>query len=212
MRIIDLETWPRRKHYEWLKAYEMPHFNMCANMDITAFKTAVKERSVSFTIAVVYLIARTANDVPEFRQRIRGDEVVEHETVHPSTTYLTEGDLFSFCHMPYEDDFSVFAQRAERNIEFIRENPTIKDEPGRDDLLFLTSIPWVSFTGFMHPMRLNPDSVPRIAWGKFFQEDERLKMPVSVQAHHALVDGVHMGRYFEIMQEYLDHPESYIFS
>jgi chloramphenicol O-acetyltransferase type A len=210
MRTINLETWPRRGHYEWLKNFEMPHFNMCVNLDITAFKTALKEAGVSFTVAIVYLVARTANEVPEFRQRIRGDEVVEHDTVHPSTTYLTGDDLFSFCQMPYGEDFFVFALRAARQLEKIRENPTIEDEPGRDDLLFLTSIPWVSFTGFIHPMRLNPDSMPRFAWGKYFTEGERLMMPLSVQAHHALVDGVHMGSYFEIMQNHLVHPERYI--
>ena len=210
MRLIDLESWPRREHFEWLKSFDMPHFNLCANMDITAFKTAVKESGVSFTVAVVYLIARAANDIPEFRQRIRGENVVEHETVHPSTTYLTEGDLFSFCHMPYDGNFPIFAKQAARQIEIIKENPNIEDEPGRDDLLFLTSIPWVSFSGFMHPMRLNPDSIPRFAWGKFFPEGERLKMPLSVQAHHALVDGLHMGRYFEIMQAYLDQPQRII--
>jgi chloramphenicol O-acetyltransferase len=35
-------------------------------------------------------------------------------------------------------------------------------------------------------------------------------MPLSVQAHHALVDGLHMGRYFETMQAYLDQPQSLI--
>lgn len=204
MRTIDLNSWPRRGHYEWLKTFEMPHFSLCANMDITAFRTAVKENGVPFTIAVVYVIARAANSVPEFRQRIRGDSVVEHETVHPSMTYLTEGELFSFCHMPYDEDFPVFATTAARQIEKIKENPSIEDEADRDDLLFLTSIPWVSFSGLLHPMRLHPDSFPRFAWGKFFSENGRLKMPLSVQAHHALVDGLHMGRYFELAQSLLD--------
>lgn len=150
MHTIDMEAWPRRSHFEWLKNFDMPHFNMCANMDITAFRTAVKESGVSFTVAVVYLIARVANDVPEFRQRIRGDAVVEHETVHPSTTYIVEGDTFSFVHMSYDEDFSVFADRAARQIEVVRENPNIEYDPGLDDRLYLTSIPWVSFTGFIH--------------------------------------------------------------
>ena len=112
--------------------------------------------------------------------------------------------------MPYDEDFSVFAEEAARQIELIKERPSIEDEEGRDDLLFLTSLPWVSFTGVIHPMCLNPDCIPRFAFGKFFPEGERLKMPLNVQAHHALVDGVHMGRYYEIMQAYLDHPERYL--
>jgi len=34
-----------------------------------------------------------------------------------------------------------------------------------------------------------------------------LKMPLSVQGHHAIMDGIHMGRYYETLQDYLYHPE-----
>jgi len=66
----------------------------------------------------------------------------------------------------------------------------------------------VSFTSFAHPTHLHPvDSVPRLAWGKRFEEGGRLKMPLSVQGHHALMDGLHMGQYYERVQEYLAEPE-----
>lgn len=210
MRYIDLDTWPRRAQYEFINTFDYPHFNMSANMDITAFYTAVKQSGISITVVLVYVLARAAHDVAEFRQRIREDGVVEHDTVHPSTTYLTDGDLFSFCRMPYSEDFKTFASCAEEQIARIQEEPTLDDPPG-DDQLFMTSIPWVSFTSFMHPIQMSPvDSIPRIAWGKFFHDGEPLKMPLNVQAHHGLVDGVHMGRYCERVQEYLDHPESYL--
>ena len=71
----------------------------------------------------------------------------------------------------------------------------------------MTPIPWVSFTAFMHPLQLNPaDSFPRFAWGKFFKEGKRVKMPISVQGHHALMDGLHVGRYYDIIQSYVDDP------
>ena len=207
MRYIDLETWPRRAQYEFISTFDYPHFNMSANMDITAFYTVVKQQSVSITVAIVYVLARAAHDVAEFRQRIREDGVVEHDIVHPSTTYLTEGDLFSFCRMDYSEDFSTFAAGAEEQISRVHERPSLEDLPG-DDQLFMTAIPWVSFTSFMHPIQMSPvDSIPRFAWAKFFQDGEQLKMPLNVQAHHGLVDGVHMGRYYEIVQDYLDDPD-----
>jgi chloramphenicol O-acetyltransferase type A len=71
----------------------------------------------------------------------------------------------------------------------------------------MTVLPWVSFTSFSHPMHLHPaDSVPRFAWGKFFEDGKRLKMPLDVQGHHALMDGMHMGRFYAEVQDYLDHP------
>ena len=73
----------------------------------------------------------------------------------------------------------------------------------------MTCMPWVSFTSVQHPMNMHPtDSIPRFAWGKFFEENGRVKMPLGVQAHHALVDGVHVGRYFMRIQEHLDNIES----
>ena len=72
----------------------------------------------------------------------------------------------------------------------------------------MTALPWVSFTSFTHPMRLHPaDSVPRFAWGKLFNEDKSLKMPLSVQGHHALMDGFHIGKYYKIVQEYFQQPD-----
>jgi chloramphenicol O-acetyltransferase type A len=60
-----------------------------------------------------------------------------------------------------------------------------------------------------HPENLNPtDSVPRIAWGKFEEGTESLKLPVGVQAHHALMDGVHVGKFYDLVQEYMRKPTS----
>ena len=208
MRKIDLQTWPRREHYEFFNAFNHPHFNLCANVDLTKFYPYVKGHEISFTTAIVYVISRAANDIPEFRQRVQEGVVVEYEIVSPSLTILVENDLFGFCSIDYSPDFPVFADRATRLMAEAKAHPTLKDPPNRDDLLFMTALPWVSFTSFTHPMRLHPaDYVPRFAWGKYFQEGERLKLPLSVQGHHALMDGIHMGKYYAAVQAYLDQPE-----
>lgn len=209
MRRIDVENWPRRDHFNFFNAFDYPHFNMCANLDLTVFCPHLKQRDISFNTALVYVLARAANAVPEFRQRIRPGEVIEHDVVHPATTILVDDDLFSFCTMPYSDDFADFAANADDCIARVKEAPTLDDGPDADSLLFMTAIPWVSFTSFMHPIHLHPiDSVPRFAWGKYFEEGSRLKMPLSVQGHHALMDGLHMGRYYDCVQEMLTDPAS----
>jgi len=208
MHEVDLATWRRRRHFELFSSFNHPHFDLCANLELTAFHKQVKKSGVSFTVAFVYAIARAANGIPEFRYRIRGEKVIEHETVSPSFTVLVDDDLFSFCTIPYCEDFAEFAARATQAIAQVQEQPTLDDGPGQDDLLFMTALPWVSFTSFTHPMRLHPaDSIPRFAWGKFFWEGKRLKIPLSVQGHHALMDGVHLARFYARMEEYLQHPE-----
>jgi chloramphenicol O-acetyltransferase type A len=208
MRKIDMQTWSRREHFEFFNTFNHPHFNLCANVDVTRLYPCVKEHGFSLTAAIIYVISRAANAIPEFRYRMREGEVVEHETVSPSVTILVDNNLFSFCTIDYCPDFGEFAGRAARLIAAVKKDPSLKDPPGRDDLLFMTAIPWVSFTSFTHPMRLHPaDSIPRFAWGKYFQEGERLKMPLSVQGHHALMDGIHMGQYYGEVEDYLAYPE-----
>lgn len=209
MRIVDMETWSRRQHFDFYNAFDHPHLGMCANVDLTAFQPVVKQRGISFTVAIMYVLSRVANAIPAFRRRIRASQVVEHETIHPSVTLLVDDDLFSFCTLDFTEDFARFSVSATERIAFLKEHPALDDEPGRDDLLFMTAIPWVSFTSIVHPMHLQPpDSVPRLAWGKCFTDGEFLKMPLGVQGHHALMDGLHVGRFYAQVQDHLHHPDS----
>jgi chloramphenicol O-acetyltransferase type A len=207
MRYIDMETWSRREHFKFFNTFDHPHVSMCANVDLTAFYPVVKQRGHSLTVAIVYVVARTSNAVPEFRYRIRAEKVIEHEIVNPGFTILVDKDLFSFCTVDYAEDFQEFAANAAEGIAFVKEHPWVNNVLP-DDLLYMTAIPWVSFTSFMHPMNLQPaDSIPRFAWGKIFQEGELLKMPLDVQGHHALIDGVHIGKFYAELQDYLNQPE-----
>lgn len=190
MRFFDMQTWSRRNHFRLFSTFNHPHFNMCVNVDVTAFYPFVKLNGYSLTVSMVYVISRASNALPEFRYRIRGDQVIEHEIVNPRFTILVDEDLFSFCAVEYAEDFSEFARRAARNISFVKAHPGLGANPEEEDVLYMSPIPWVSFTSFTHPMQLHPaDSIPRFAWGKFFKESDTLKMPLSVQGHHAIYHG-----------------------
>jgi chloramphenicol O-acetyltransferase type A len=186
-----------------------PYFGITADVDVTRFVPVFKERKISLTVAVMYVLARAANKITEFRYRIRGAEVIEHEVVHPSATILTDEELFSFLVVPYVDDFAHFAALAADEVAAVREKRVLKDPPGKDDLLFMTAIPWLSFTGFTPAVNLNPaDSVPRFAWGKITESGDQLRMPLNVHVNHALMDGLHVAKFYANVERSLRHPES----
>ena len=211
MKTINLDGWPRRDHYLFFKEFEYPYFSLCADIDITNFLPLIKAKEISFTAAIMYLVGRVANGIPEFRQRIRDEGPIEHEVVHPSATILSKDDLFTFCTAIYQENFLAFAAEAQQEILRIKAEPSLEEKIKDDSMLFMTSIPWVSFTGFMHPVKLSPaDSVPRFAWGKFREEGQKIVMPLSVQGHHALMDGLHAGLFYEEFQRLLDNPEQFV--
>ncbi|MEN6370181.1 MAG: chloramphenicol acetyltransferase [Thermotogota bacterium] len=206
-RRIDLERWPRREAFELFRGLGFPYFNLTADVDVGPLREAVRACGASFTVALVYVLARAANEVPEFRQRTCGVGVIEHAAVHPSITVLADDGTFRFVTLKYEEAFGCFAADAKLRIERARRAESLWSEPDRDDLLFMTAIPWVAFTGMIHPVPLDsPDSVPRIAWGKYRDVGGRLAMPLNVQAHHALVDGIHVGYFFGRVEQLLASP------
>lgn len=210
MRYIDIENWKRKDHYNFFKQLSYPHFSISGNLEVTTIYKYTKENEISFFMAVLYAATNAANSIKEFRYRIREEKVVEHEVVHPSFTVMSEDEVFSFCPTKYQESFEEFKNYSLKQIEKVKKNVNIGDEPGQDDALYITSIPWISFTNITHPIQMNPiDSVPRISWGKYFEENGKIKMPISVQAHHALVDGLHVGLYFNKLQEIFDNPTKY---
>ena len=198
MKNININTWSRRNHFKLFSNYDYPHFNITAPIDIEKFVEICKAGDISFTITSAYLFAKSANEIESFRYRIRGAEVVLHETVHPSITIMANNQLFSYCTVHYINDFPQFYKSAKVKVKRMKVEPSLSNKPGQDELIYMTAIPWISFTSFVHPIHLNPvDSVPRIAWGKYYNDSDNVKMPVSVQVHHALMDGQQVGEFFD---------------
>lgn len=202
----------RQAHFAHFNGMANPHFGITAEVDITVFLDCVRRSpTLRFTPAMVYLISRVAMEVRPFRWRVRGCkgedeeavEVVEHGNLRPSFAVPTaESSAFSFCTVPYDENPVVFHEAAEAMMERMKNDPSFKDEPGADDYLYLSTFPWASFTNVTHAMpgAEAGDSVPRIVWGKYHKVSDKVMMPLAVQAHHAVVDGSDLGRYYKRIQ------------
>jgi len=208
MRVIDLASWPRREHFRLYSGMEFPHVGICVPVDITDLWAKRARADASPTITLVYVVTKAANRVPELRQRIRGEQVVEHDVVHPMISVLGGDDLFGVCYLAYDACFATFAANAEGCLAKAKECPSLAEFPhdqeggfARDDLLSITVVPWLSFTGFSLTRRPQVDSIPFLAWGKVLEEGARNLLPFFVNIHHALVDGLHIARLVEHIEE-----------
>jgi len=209
-RVIDQDCWPRREQFELFKSFGFPYFSLTADVDITNYRQTLPKGG-RFTIGLVYAIAVAANAVPQFRQRIRDEDVIEFDTIHPSIIVLNDEDAFRFCVFPFRQEYEEFSKDAPERIEQARAAPSMFDFADQDDFLFLTGLPWISFTGVMHAAPTHaPDSVPRIAWGKYREVAGRIMLPLNVQVHHALIDGVHVGRFYSKVEEILGNAREWL--
>jgi chloramphenicol O-acetyltransferase type A len=152
-----------------------------------------------------------ANEIEPFHYRLKDDQVVIHEIIHGGSTVLLPNESFSFAYFDYCEDFEQFISGAKQAVESVRNGDGVLRPTPRDNLIYFTTLPWFSFTSFAHARNSNRGlSVPRIAFGKFLKETGRVQLPFSVEVHHALMDGLHVGKYLNRLQETLMEPEAFI--
>lgn len=207
-KYLDVANWSRRDLFQFFIGYDNPYFNICLRLDVTQALTWLRRRpKVSVSLANHYFALRVANEVEPFHYRLQGEQVLIHEVINGGTTVLLPDESFTFAYFDYHDDFDEFMKGAQESVAQTIARPTFEPTP-RDNLIYFTTLPWLSFTSFAHARkRGRGDSVPRIAFGKFVKENDRTLLPFSVEVHHALMDGLHVGRYVNRLQEVLDDPE-----
>lgn len=205
--LLDLDTWSRREHFHFFRGYDNPFFNLCADVDVSRVAEACRAaEGPSFFAASLYLSLRAVNDVEPFRYRIRGDDVVVYDAIHAGSTILRDDGTFGFGYFDYSSDFGPFRSQVEEVVEVARKGSgALEDQPDRDDMIHYSVIPWIAFTSFSHARRWGTEeSVPKIVFGRRHGEPGAERMPLSVEVHHALVDGLHVGEFFRRFQDYLD--------
>jgi chloramphenicol O-acetyltransferase type A len=206
-RPLDLATWNRREHFAFYLGYDNPYFNLCAQVDVTRLLERCRsEDGPSFFLASLWASLTAINEIEELRYRIRGEDVVVHQIVHGGSTVLVPDGTFRFAYFDYASDIWTFVEGAARVLERVRdEMGPLEPRPERDDMIHYSIIPWVAFTSFSHARRWGTDdSVPKVVFGRHHRDGDADRMPVSIEVHHALVDGVHVGRFFERFQHHLD--------
>ena len=206
-RYIDLDEWRRREHFLLFRDFEKPHFSITATVDVSAcYEASRGGEGASFTLAMLFAAMEAANTVEAFRLRLREDRVWCHDAVGIGCTVLRPDRTFGFSYFAHETSFARFAAEGAREMERARAGTTLGDEREADDAtLHATVLPWVRFTSFTNAMR-REDSVPKLTFGKRYAEGGAWYVPVCVEVHPALVDGIDVGEFFQHFQELLAQP------
>lgn len=201
-KIIDKTTWNRREHFEHFSAFDDPFFGVTVNVDCTETYQYAKYSGLSFSLLVIHRIITAACKVEEFRYRIEGDNIVCYDSLIPEGTVGRADHTFSFISYGYDEDERTFVQNAKAEMERLQHTTGLnKGGVYHPNAIHYSAVPWFSFTDMKHPTNMRSgDSVPKISTGKFFRENDRLLMPISLTCHHGLMDGYHIARFLELLE------------
>lgn len=194
---ISMDTYARKDHFAYFKEMGYPYVGITVDVDITDWLSVVKERHFPFFHSFLYAVAAATNEVPQLRQRIKEDGIIEYEKCLSSYTVALENGTYCYCTLDTRQPLEQFLVYAAIEQEKAVMQAGMDDGEDADALFFISSLPWITYRSVIQPVPVPADSNPRITWGKYFTSEQKVRIPVSLLCHHALVDGVHMSYFYE---------------
>ena len=194
---VDMTDDPRRAQFDYFRTMTSPYVSVTVSCDITPLRTAVKERGLPFFLTLLHTAINAANDVPELRRRIKGERVAEYDRCLSSHTVALENGAYCYCTLDCAKPLDEFLPYAQEQVALAAAAAEIDDGDDPDALYFVSSLPWLSFTSLSLPIPNPPDSNVRITFGKLYEQDGKILLPLNLTAHHALADGIHLARFYE---------------
>ena len=199
-RFVDMERDPRREQFAYFLDFANPYVGVTAEVDVTETLAWTQKTGNSFFLTVLYAAVRAANAVPELRRRLRGREVVEYDRCPSSHTVALPDGSYCYCRLSMDRPLAEFLPWAAAEQARAAERPSLEDGEDGESLLFVSCLPWLSYTALVQPTPSPADSNPRITWGRYGRREGRMVLPVTLLAHHALVDGRHLARFYEALE------------
>lgn len=214
-KVIDKDTWPRAEHFSFYQQFSHPWYNICAQLDMTALYQFCKQREIRFFHAYLYLTQQALNAYPPINCRIVGDEVRLYDAMCVSVTVLADDETVRFCDLPHEPDFNAFVANTTAVEADVKALPfKLEQFVGKDirqDTIHMTVLPWIDFTSMSNARdTVHMDSIPKLALGKLTQQGDQWRMPIALDVHHGVMDGLHVGRFLSILQAHCDEPDRHL--
>lgn len=199
-RIVDMTGDPRREQFAYFSAMANPYVGVTCQVDITALMERIRRDGTPFFLSLTYEVMAAANAVPELRRRIEEGRVVEYGSCRCSCTVAKPDGAYAYCTLDTALPFGEFIKTGRTALETAKHGGTMEESEDHEEFFFLSCVPWLRYTGMVQPVPSPAYSNVRLAWGKWTEENGRISLPVTILAHHALVDGIHLGRFYEELE------------
>lgn len=199
MQKVDLNSRARKEVFDFFSGLSQPFYYLTFRQDVTDLYRFAKEKHLSFYYALVYLCTKAMDSVEAFRYMLQDGELYLLDQRIPSFRDLKPGsETFHIVTLPCGDDIEMFCRTAR---EMSTSQTAFRNWTGSvNDHIFFSCVPWVELTAVSNDRDFHPDdTIPRIAWGKYTEENGRKMLNIGLELNHRFIDGIHIGKFAETL-------------
>lgn len=195
MKQIDVLTWERREAYDFFSQLKDPFWTASFTLDITEARQYARWHGCSLYLVLVWTLSNAVNKVENLRYAIKDGKPVLLDRRYPSYTDLHENSTQFHIVTVHENlDLPSFLQYASMHSN--AQNTFMEMDKEGNDLIYLSCLPWLDLT---HVESEGPedkdDAVPRLTWGRYREENQRVYITLSMSVNHRFADGIHLAMF-----------------
>lgn len=205
LNIIDKVAWQRKEYFEHYHSNVPCTYSITVEIDITKILSQLKDKKLKLYPFMIYGISHIVNRHQEFRMSMdENNNIGYYDVVNPSyTIFHKDTETFTTMWTEYDSDFQIFYNNYVEDINQFEKVKSMISKPLKGKNIFTIScIPWTTFTGFNLNLQNGYNYLPPIfTIGKYYNQGEKILIPLSVQVHHAVCDGFHIARFINQLQD-----------
>ncbi|MCR1955703.1 CatA-like O-acetyltransferase [Clostridioides mangenotii] len=202
-KIIDINEFDRSEYFQYFMSVGTT-IEITVKVDVTNAVKKCKLESLSFYSFLIFNISQALNSIRNFRYSIYNESLVEWKKVIPTfTNFNKSNETFSTLWEEPQGDYAEFDRKYKQLTKKFSESKGILPQVDLPPNVFnVSSIPWIHFEHFSSNTNVSGNQLTTmITMGKYEKHDSKLLMPITVQAHHAIVDGYHISQFFNKLQD-----------
>ena len=147
-RLIDMEIYARRAHFEYFRTLQYPYAGTTVNVDVTGLLAFCRNHHLSFYLTFLHIAALAADAVPELRQRIRDNGIIEYTQCPTSHIELLENNSYCYCTLHHHMDFEQYYAQAEKARAACKSGG-ITEDSDVESMYFISTMPWLHYTSLI---------------------------------------------------------------
>lgn len=210
--IINMDTWDRKDCFNHFFNNAKCTYSITVNIDITNLYNYIKTNKLRLYPTFTWVVSKAINNYQEFKMAFDEEgRLGFFDEIGPSYSVLNDKTkVMSDLYTSFNPAFLSFYKDMDNALNSYKQNTnfTTKFE---NNFFIVSCLPWFNYTSFnVNNEGSSPFLFPMVTWGKFFEDGDKIILPVTIQVHHAVADGYHCSLFFSDITEISLNPEQYL--
>lgn len=204
MRIeVDPNETSRGEAFSQWMLSPQPMVTFVKTIDVSRLRKKSRKTGMKFNVLLCWCMAKAASQIEEFYLLPQGDKLYRYDRLAVNVIVANRKGGISLCDVPFSEDIHEFNADY---LEITGKTAESCETTSLDEYMILgtSAILYTELDSVINQYTGKYNN-PYVAWGKYRKGFWKTTLPVSIQFHHAQMDGSQACQFLNLLQEEIFH-------